>query len=420
LPGTCFDAEMLISPSEALRRVLEAVVPFPSEDWALSSAEGRILRRDLLTDRALPPYDRVTMDGYAVRSGPGFGLPSTNDGRLTLRVDRTPQMAGMIARTLPEGEGACIEIMTGAVLPHGTDCVAPYEDTVRDGATIALSAEAASRLRPGTNVHRAGSDSPAGAVAVKAGTRLTGREIAVAAACGHATVLVSSRPRLAVVSTGDELVEIGSEVGPHQIRRSNDLALRAALIQAGYPNVECVHFRDVPLEIEEGLRRLLAGCDAIVVTGGVSKGRHDHIPGTLAALGVAPLFHGVSQRPGKPLWFGLSVRGQPVFALPGNPVACYTCLHRYVLPALARASGRTVGEPRWVSLAQASPALAKLTSFLPVRLRSTPDGRQLAEPDPFNTSGDFAGLVETDGFVELPPRPDAYPAGTPVEFTAWT
>lgn len=414
---SCFGARMLLSPADAARQILAAMAPFPNDDCALNAAHGRVLRRDLQTDRALPPFDRVTMDGFATRAA--RLATGAADQSVTLRVQGAPQMAGMLARTLPDDADACIEVMTGAVLPVGADCVVPYEDTVRDNTLLTIFAEAAQRFAPGTFVHRKGSDQAAGAVVIRAGTRLSGRDIAVAAACGHATVQVAALPRIAVVSTGDELVDITSAVAPHQIRRSNDLALRATLIQAGFPQVECVHLRDVPAEISAGLARLLASYDAIIITGGVSKGRHDHIPETLVSLGVPAVFHGVAQRPGKPFWFGVSARRKPVFALPGNPVSCFTCLHQYVLPALRHASGASESFPLWTVLGAGLPALAKMTSFVPVRLRTSPEGKATAEPDPFNTSGDFAGLVGTDGYVQLPPRAEPYSAGEVVSFTPW-
>lgn len=407
---------MPLSPPEAAQLVFGAITAFPTEDCPLVSAAGRHLRCNVLADRAMPPFDRVTMDGFALRAARD---PRTPSGPRVLQVEGTPQAAGMMARTLSEHPEACVEVMTGAVLPKGADCVVPFEDTEREGSRVTLPAEVATRLQPGAAVHHQGSDHRQGDIVVRAGTRLSGREIAVAAACGAGSVAVAALPRIAVVSTGDELVEVTSSVLPHQIRRSNDLALRAVLVQAGFPLVQLLHLRDVPAEIEAGLQRVLAECDVVIATGGVSKGRHDHLPSTLSHLGVKKIFHGVAQRPGKPMWFGLSRRQTPVFALPGNPVSCFVCLHRYVLPALLRASGGPAVAPRWVQLAAGVDAHPFLTRFLPVQVHSQPDGVLQATPDPINTSGDFAGLIGTDGFVELPPQ-TAFPARHSVPFTAWS
>jgi molybdopterin molybdotransferase len=410
-----------LSPADAARLVQEVGVPFPTEDCPIASAHGRVLRQDVIADRPLPPFDRVTLDGYALRAGDVRAADTKTSAvqPAQLTVIGAPQAAGMIARTLPTTPGACIEVMTGAVLPRGADCVVPYEDTDRDGSTVTLAAHVAAGLQPGAAIHREGSDHGAGDRIVPAGTRLSGRELAVAAACGCTTLRVAALPRIALVSTGDELVEVGAPVAPHLVRRSNDLALRAALIHAGYPLVQRFHYRDVPQEIETGLHAVLAEFDVVIATGGVSKGRHDHLPATLAALGVAKVFHGVAQRPGKPMWFGVSRRRTPVFALPGNPVSCFVCLHRYVLPAFAHASGVTAAPETWVSLASPVEGLGRMTRFLPVRLHSQSDGRLIAAPEANNTSGDFAGLIGTDGFVELPPQSGGFPIGHVARFFPW-
>lgn len=403
----------MLTPGEAERLIRENIPLLHREDCPLAAAHGRFLRADLRADRDLPPFDRVTMDGYAVRAA------ALSGGTRTFRIEGV-QAAGMVPRTLGQAADACIEIMTGAVLPLGADCVVPYEETTRvtPGTTMTVH-ETAAPLSVGNALHRRGGDHRSGEVIVRAGTRLTGREIAVAAACGHATLTVAHSPKIAVVATGDELVEVETAVAPHQIRRSNDYALRAALILAGYPRVERFHVRDVRHEIEHLLWHLLAEYDVLLLTGGVSKGKFDFLPDELNRQGVKKVFHGVAQRPGKPFWFGLSARATPVFALPGNPVSSYTCLHRYVLPALAHASGATTTAPRSVALSAPVTFPPKLARLLPVKLSSGPRAELLATPDDVNTSGDFAGLVETDGFVELPAAQTEFPAGTVVAFTPW-
>lgn len=400
----------VITPAEADRLIRANLPAFLREDCPLAQAHGRVLRADLTADRDLPPYDRVTMDGYALRAD------AVARGVTAFSVQGT-QAAGMRPLALDAGDDACVEVMTGAVLPAGADGVVPYEQTSRDGDRMTLAAGVT--VRPGDCVHRRGSDHPGGAVVVRAGCRLTGGEIAVAAAVGAATVTVAALPRIAIVATGDELVEVEHSVASHQIRRSNDYALRAALIAAGYPRVERLHLRDVRHEVDRVLRQLFAEHDVVILSGGVSKGKFDLVPAALEAQGVRPAFHGVAQRPGKPFWFGATARRIPVFALPGNPVSSYTCLHRYVIPALDHASGLAAATPRQVVLAGEAAALKGLTRFLPVTLASGPRGELLATPAAVNTSGDFAGLVGTDGFVELPAAAAPLPAGTVVPFRSW-
>jgi molybdopterin molybdotransferase len=399
----------MVSVTAAEKQVLDAVVPLPREDCPLIQAHGRVLRQTVAADRDLPPFDRVALDGYALRH------LAWQEGTRRFRITGL-QAAGTIALMLKDDE-ACIEVMTGAVLPGGADTVVGYEDCTRDDGMMVLAGNVT--LAAGQGVHRQGSDRKAGAVILQPGDRLSGREIAVAAACGYSHLAVAMEPRIAVVATGDELVDVSSAVGPHQIRRSNDYALRAALIAAGHTRVERYHLRDVRQEIEHLLWHIIAEYDVVVLAGGISKGRFDFLPRVLEEMAVRKLFHGVAQRPGKPFWFGLTQRRTPVFGLPGNPASAYICLHRYVLPALAAMSGMAAATPRSVVLAEPVEARPEFDSFLPVVLRFTPRGEALATPAPLNTSGDFAGLVGTDGFVEVPAGSTAVPAGTPLRFWAW-
>jgi molybdopterin molybdotransferase len=401
---------VVLTPAGAEKLIFDTIPLFHREDCAIAEAHGRILRSDLRADRDLPPFDRVTMDGYAMRAS------ALAAGTRSFRVQAI-QAAGMRPFTLGAEPGACIEVMTGSVLPEGADCVVPYEETSREGDWIV--AAPAGEAAPGHNVHRRGSDHRAGEVIVRSGVRLTGREIAVAASCGHPALTVTHSPKVAVISTGDELVEVDALVAAHQIRRSNDHAIRAALIKAGYPRADRFHLRDVRHEIEHMLWHILAEYDIVLITGGISKGKFDFLPSELGRQGVKKIFQGVAQRPGKPFWFGLSGRLTPVFALPGNPVSAYTCLHRYVLPALDHASGLTPRPLSMAALAEPVVFRPKLAYLLPVRLSSGPHAELVATPGPVNSSGDFAGLVDTDGFVELPPETDEFPKGYVASYRSW-
>jgi molybdopterin molybdotransferase len=399
----------MLSVAEAEKLVMDAVVMLPAEDCPLTEAHGRVLRQTLAADRDLPPFDRVAMDGYALR------CDVWRKGTRRFRVAGV-QAAGTIPLSLL-GEDDCIEVMTGAVLPAGADVVLPYEEVARKDGFIQV--ESAANVTGGQAIHRKGSDHPAGEVIVQSGVRLSGREIAVAAACGYAHLAVTMQPKIAVVTTGDELVEVSSPVAPHQIRRSNDFALRATLIAAGQPRVERYHLRDMRHEIEHLLWHVVAEYDVVLITGGVSKGKFDFLPRVLDELGVKKLFQGVAQRPGKPFWFGLSPRGTPVFALPGNPASAYVCLHRYVLPALTKMKGMVLEKARFATLMDALRLQPDLAGFVPVRLTPGTRGEPLARPSPLNTSGDFAGLTATDGFIELPAGPGELAAGATVRFWPW-
>ncbi len=400
----------MLTPDEAEKIISTTVPLLPAEDCPLTQSLGRVLRGAVKADRDLPPFDRVTMDGYAYRSRPE-GAPSG-----ALRVTGV-QAAGMMPLSL-EDDTSCIEVATGAVLPRGADMVVPYEEVVRDGTQVTLSASFAGTT--GTNIHRRASDHTAGEVLISAGVRLSGREIAVAASCGAAWVRVSMIPRIAVVATGDELAEVDApSLAPHQIRRSNDHALQAGLAAAGFTRVERFHVRDVRPEIVRALQRIISEFDVLILTGGISKGKFDYLPGVLSELSVAKQVQGVAQRPGKPFWFGISSRHTPVFALPGNPVSTYSCFCRYVLPALAKMSGAGADPIDYAVLDAPYVFKPKLTCFLPVQVNTSPDGQRRATPLATNTSGDLAGLLNTSGFLELPPGPEEFPAGTRARYWAW-
>jgi molybdopterin molybdotransferase len=400
----------MLSPAEAEKVIMDAVRPWAAEEVPLSNARGRVLRAEIRADRDLPPYDRVTMDGYAARSA------ALAAGSRRFRVEAV-QPAGVPRGRLGAAAEACIEVMTGAVLPDGADCVVPYEDTRREGEWVEVTS--AEPPAAGQAVHPKGSDNRAGEVIVPAGTRLTGREIAVAAACGYANVRVTCRPRIAILATGDELVELGEPVAEHQVRRSNDRALAAALAGADYPGAERFHTKDDRAEVEHLLWHLLAEYDALVVAGGISKGKFDFLPEELERQGVRRHLRGVAQRPGKPFWFGATARGTPVFGLPGNPVSSYVCLHRYAVPALDHASGATARPRPQAALAASHRTGGKLAALVPVKLSVSAAAELRADPSPCNTSGDFAELVGTDGFVELPAGRDEYPAGCCARFFRW-
>ncbi len=304
----------MLTPAEAENLMLGALAPFPGEDCGLAWAHGRVLRTDLRADRDLPPFDRVTLDGYALSSA------VVAAGQREFRIEAT-QAAGMRPFKLSAARDGCVEVMTGAVLPEGADCVVPYEETKNGGNKMSLLPEASGSA--GRAVHRRGSDHHAGEVIVERRVpRITGREIAVAAAIGATTFPVTRIPNIAVVATGDELVEVGDAVAPHQLRRSNDYALRAALGLAGYPRVERFHLHDMRHEIEHMLWHIIAEFDVVLITGGVSKGKFDFLPAELDAQGVTKVFHGVAQRPGKPLWFGLNPdRKAGVSRCPAGPAS---------------------------------------------------------------------------------------------------
>jgi molybdopterin molybdotransferase len=367
-----------------------------------------VLRENIYAERDHPPFDRVAMDGIALTAAGAAG----NLGRL--RVCGT-QAAGEPPRTL-EDPGTCIEIMTGAILPRGCDAVVPVEQVQRVGEYAEIGRKP---VTPWQNVHRRGSDCQQGSLLLAAGTRLSPPEVAIAAGAGMARLRVSAQPMIVVISTGNELVEPGDPIQPHQVRRSNAYGITASLRQHGFTRVADDHLRDDETELTERLGFHLRTHDVLILSGGVSMGKLDLVPKVLEKLGVSLVFHHVAQRPGKPMWFGVSQTGPAVFALPGNPVSTLVCLSRYVLPALRAAMGQAPADTPRIAITAPFEVKVPLALYLPVKLRSDDWGRTSAEPRPTNGSGDFTALAGTEGFVELPPGPGTLPKGFVARFFRW-
>ncbi|OUJ76051.1 molybdopterin molybdotransferase MoeA [Hymenobacter crusticola] len=397
----------MLSVEEATRRVLATVRPLPPETVPFTAALGRVLRQDITADRDFPPFNRVAMDGIAL------AYSAVASGQVRFVIEKT-QFAGQPPAPLTD-PSAAIEIMTGAALPPGTDAVVRYEDILieEDEAGRRTATLQVPPLAVGHNVHRQASDRQQGDLLLPAGTLLGSAEIAVAATVGATNLLVARHPKVAVVSTGDELIDIGEQPLAHQIRRSNSYMLAAAVQQAG-GTAEVFHFNDDPEALRNGLPSLLRDYDAVLLSGGVSKGKADFLPTSLQEVGVEQLFHEVQQRPGKPFWFGQHPNGAVVFALPGNPVSTFVNYYRYAQPWL-----RAIQLPAPATEPTAYAVLAtdftfrpRITHFLLVSLESTSDGRVLAHPERAHGSGDLASLLPSDGFLELPPELDFFPAGT--------
>ncbi len=384
----------MISVAEADHLIAEHARPSAAVRVPLAEAAGRVLREAVAADRDVPPFDRVAMDGIAVASA--------DLGRASFRIAST-QAAGEAPHALTEA-GACVEIMTGAALPAGCDTVIRYEDLeMADGrATLRVGVA----VRPGQNVHGRGSDRQAGEAVLAPGVLLGPPHVAALATLGRAAVRVSAVPRVALVTTGDEVVAVDAPVLPHQIRQSNGPMLRAALLG----DVALEHVRDDAAQLHARLGAALQGCDVLVVVGGVSAGKFDLVPEALARLGVRTVFHRVAQKPGRPLWFGVTDDGRPVFGLPGNPVSALVCLVRYVRPLLDALAGRAAAPQTRVEMRPVPTVTNGLTHFVPVRL----DGCA-AHAVASNGSGDVLALLPTDGVAEVAPG-----AAGPLPFFPWT
>ena len=397
----------LISVAEA-EALIAAHTPLAGvEQVGLDAAIGRVLRKPIFAERDHPPFDRVMMDGIGVRwTDPlpaSFALAGS-------------QMAGMGRMALPTPD-ACLEVTTGAIVPEGCDCIIPVEQTGRDGDRYVL----AEPYRPakGQFIHAQGSDCRAGAQVLDAGVRLGPPQMAQLAANGAAQVEIALAPSMAILATGDELVAVDAPLGEGQIRRSNDIAIAAALRGHGLDRLGLHHVADDLDATTQKLRTLLAAHDVVIISGGVSMGQRDYVPDALGALGVKRVFHRIAQRPGKPMWFGVGPERQLVFALPGNPVSSLVCAIRYVRPALLAAMGLKADPPEYVCLGGDIQTSPTLTCFVPVHVRQDDTRRSMATPVVSPTSGDFSSLVRAHGVVQLPPGVSRVLAGAVAPLYRW-
>lgn len=383
----------MISVDEAIQIILAVDHKGKIDELPLAAVAGRVTATGWRADADTPPFDRVMMDGYA------FRYDDVNEGSTSLRIAGI-QKAGEEPLSITESN-TCIEIMTGAVCPSGADTVVQYELTeVKDGHCFFD----ASALKRGQNIHHKGRDKKSGEQVLNTGSLIGPAETGVAASIGLQRVKVRSLPHVHVVSTGDELVEIYTTPKPHQIRRSNVYAISHMMSELKI-NPYTSHLGDDVSEIKNGLQSALENSDVVIITGGVSKGKFDHVPQVLEELGVEKLFHRIAQRPGKPFWFGK--RGEKVvFALPGNPVSAFLCSVKYIMPWLRQSVGLSPEIDRYAVLAQDYKSPPSLTLFLQVKLNWSDSGQLIASPQPGGGSGDYLNLVEADAFLELPPNED--------------
>ena len=398
----------MLTTAEAQKAVLAAMPDFPATTIDVADVAGRVLRQSVVAERDQPPFDRVMMDGIAIAYADYAG------GTRTFPIQAT-QAAGDPALTREAGK--TIEIMTGASLPENADCIVPVERILIDDglATLEKGYEAKQRQF----IHPRASDHAAGAELLRPGKRISPMDIAVIASCGLTEIEVSLSPAIRIISTGNELVRAGEPIDAHQIRMSNGPAIQAMLGTHGYHDCRHDHIADDRALLRQRIGAHLDAADILVLSGGVSMGKADYVPEILRELGVERVFHKVSQRPGKPMWFGTGPNGQAVFALPGNPVSALVCCRQYVIPALEKASAAVPAPPEFASLASDVTFKPDLTCFQPVKLLSNAAGQVLAMPVRTNTSGDFTALSATDGYVELAQEQSEFPAGTPVFLHRW-
>jgi molybdopterin molybdotransferase len=399
------NVERLISVSEAMA-ILDAEPVTPRmRSMDLARALGAVVATEVRADRDYPPFDKSVMDGYAVRSADVAKTPAALEVVGEIAAGQWPSRG--------IGPGEAMAIMTGAPMPAGADAVIPVEWT--DGAAVGGQVRIERGAEPGQMIVRRGSDCRAGAVVLTSGTRLGAAQIAVAASVGAATVFVYEKPRAAVMSSGDEIVPVAATPGAAQIRNSNS-AMLAALIRGRGWCSECREVKppaDDPAAIAAALRSARE-CDAIFLSGGMSMGKYDFVPGVLSELGVQIRISKLRIKPGKPFVFGVWKHDKGttyIFGLPGNPVSAFVCTLRLASRILRRIAGEIGGEPpHRAKLAAAAEGNGAREFYQPGRWQK--DG---VLPLRWKGSGDVFSLAAADVLVVRPENDPPREAGYEVE-----
>jgi molybdopterin molybdotransferase len=390
---------------DALAAVLAGAEPLPEEMVALDSAYHRVLARDAAAKRTQPPQAMSAMDGYAVRSADASEVKSR------LRVIGEVAAGRPFERTL--GQGEAVRIFTGGVIPQGADAVIIQEDTVADGTHITIT-EAAKR---GRHIRPAGVDFNEGDVLLARGTRLSDRDLSLAAGMNYPFLPVRRRPTVAILATGDELVMPGSTPGPGQIVYSNGYALRALARHEGADTIDLGIALDTVEATTSGIRRARdSGADILITTGGASVGDHDLVKRSLEAEGVTMAFWQIAMRPGKPLMHG-RLGAMRVIGLPGNPVSSYVCAFLFLVPLIRHLSGRAVTHHarETALLGRNVAANDHREDYLRARLEVRADGALIATPVDHQDSSLLGNLAAARALVIRAPFAPALAAGSPCE-----
>ncbi len=389
----------LIDPDQALELVLGHALPARVKILPVPEAHGLSLAEEIFADRDYPPFSRAMMDGYAVTAAD---------------AGKTVELVGEVAAgqetRFQVSSGRCVSIMTGAACPEGTEAVVKIEDTQLERQRVTLPAS----ITMGQHIAPKGSECARGATALVQGGSLTPLSISVLAAVGRQEVKVLAPPAVAIITTGNELARGGAELRRVQIRDTNGPMLAALARQAGVRAVELARAEDTPESLAAALG-LTKDVDLVLITGGVSAGKYDLVPGALAQHGAELIFHKVTQKPGKPLLFGKRDR-QLIFGLPGNPLSCHFCWHRYVRPAARQMMGlppEVVQETGTLESALQVRCTRTLFTLAHVSRRS---GRWGVAPRIGQGSADiFSGAI-ANAFIRLEPGEHKLERGTTVAF----
>jgi molybdopterin molybdotransferase len=394
----------MITFQEAQEIVLAQARSFGTEEVILEEAFGRVLAQPIRADRDYPPFPRATMDGYALRY---------EDVERGIRRFRIAEVLFAGSRAVGRiGSGECYKIMTGAAVPEDADLVIRREDVEEGKEMMEVGVREPEPWRPYLNIARQGEDLRAGELVIDRPCRCEPAVMGLLATVGQSTVRVARLPRVALVTTGNEVVESGKPVGPVQIRNSNRWMLEGALRKEGVKPQGGGHATDDVWALKGALETFLS-FDIMIMTGGVSAGDADHVPRVLEELGVRPLFHKIAMRPGKPTWCGVSPGGGIVFALPGNPFSCLVNFALLIAPYIHVCLGLEWAAPMALPLRAGRRKRTPLDEFFPVRMEGSP--ARLSQM-PLNGSGDIRLGMQANALALHPAASGDLGVGAEVAF----
>ena len=378
----------MITSQKASEIILNNTENFGVEEIPFLESLGRILKGDITADRDFPPFNRVSMDGIAILS------ESFSKGIRQFSIEGI-QAAGSEQLEL-KNTANCMEVMTGAVLPKNTDAVIPYEQVIIENGNASIQIDEVKHLQ---NVHLQGNDRNKKDLLIQKNTVISPAEIGVFATVGKSSVKVAKQPKILIISTGDELIDVSKNPLPHQIRRSNVYTL-VSLLERLKIKVQTEHITDNKPLLKKKISQFLEDYDVLIFSGAVSKGKFDFLPEVLDEIGVEKLFHKVKQRPGKPFWFGKK-NSKTIFAFPGNPVSTFIGCLKYFYPWYKKSCGIDFQNQNKAILDNDFSFKPELTYFLQVRVENK-NGKVYAKPIVGKGSGDLANLADADAFIELP------------------
>jgi molybdopterin molybdotransferase len=387
--------------TEAQKIILSQAASFGKEEIPLEQAFERVLCETIIADRDYPPFNRAAMDGYALR------FEDLEKGIRTYKIKETIYAGQSAATSLAAGE--CYKIMTGAATPEDAGLIIRREDTREEKEQVTILTEVANRFQ---NISRRGEDLRQGDIIIDKPVVAAPAVIGLLAAVGKQSVMAEKWPRVALITTGNEVVPVGQQVSAVQIRNSNAWLLRALLWRQNIQPFSIEHLPDEKEKIAQAFKKVL-DADIIIASGGVSAGDADFVPEALESLGVQPLFHKVMVRPGKPIWCGKMPRQGMVFALPGNPLSCLVTFQLFVLPYLHACYGLPQPVTPPMTLEGERRKKTALDEFFPVKLVG---GATAVRAVPFNGSGDIRAALFADGLARHQRDKAIIATGDKVEF----